>query len=149
MTPHCLRHYCSTPVYNLREVLPSEPTHPFSNAEKPWSTSSPQHLADPNPSMDTSPVLLKTRSDIPVASTLRNIAFSEPCSYVHLDFPMRILPPLSCGTEYSRVRPVLRTEIAVSHSSGVPVDQSDVVDWCVSPLEEYGKNAGMEASRRW
>jgi hypothetical protein len=38
----------------------------------------------------------------------------------------------------------LRTEIGARYSADVPMDQVDVVDWCVSQLEECGKKAGME-----
>ena len=38
----------------------------------------------------------------------------------------------------------MRKEIGVRYSADVPMDQVDVVDWCVSQLEECGKKAGME-----
>lgn len=39
----------------------------------------------------------------------------------------------------------MQKEIGVRYSADVPMDQVDVVDWCVSQLEECGKKAGMEA----
>ena len=88
----------------------------------------------------------KHEVDVPAAPTHHSIPLSEPCSHVPIRFPRRTSSH-HCQAEQNAHETVqaLRTEIGVRYSADVPMDQADVVEWCVSQLEECGKKAGMEA----
>ncbi|KAF9649664.1 hypothetical protein BDM02DRAFT_3094462 [Thelephora ganbajun] len=117
--------------FTASDALPSEPTHPFSNAEKPWSTLNDIFAATSRISESLNAYLSFPLENTKLTSLLRQHTTASHS--------------LNLAEQNARETvQALRTEISVRYSADVPMDQVDVVDWCVSQLEECGKKAGME-----
>ena len=87
----------------------------------------------------------KYEVDFSAAPTHRSVALSQSCSHILIDFSQRAFAHRRQAEQNARETvQALRTEIGVRYSADVPMDQVDIVDWCVSQLEECGKKAGME-----
>jgi hypothetical protein len=135
--------------FTASDALPSEPTHPFSNAEKPWSTLNDIFTATSRISESLNAYLSFPLESTKLTSLLRqHTSASHSLNLVRtfcIDFSQRASPHRRQAEQNARETvQALRTEIGVRYSADVPMDQVDVVDWCVSQLEECGKKAGME-----
>ena len=136
--------------FTTSDALPSEPTHPFSNAEKPWSTLNDIFAATSRISESLNAYLSFPLENTKLTSLLRQHTTASHSLNLVRAFLFTFLDvhPLTIARQNKNARETVQalgTEIGVRCSADTPMDQADVVDWCVSQLEECGKKAGMEA----
>ena len=117
--------------FTASDALPSEPTHPFSNAEKPWSTLNDIFAATSRISESLNAYLSFPLENTKLTSLLRqHTAASHSLNLVRTFLFPRCAFSHHCQAEQNARETVqaLRTEIGVRHSADVSMDQADVVD---------------------
>ena len=134
--------------FTASDALPPEPTHPFSNAEKPWSTLNDIFAATSRISESLNAYLPFPLENTKLTSLLRQHTTASRSLNIVRTFLFIFLNAHShhCQAEQNarETVQVLRTEIGIRYSADVSMDQADIVDWCFSQLEACGKKAGME-----